>query len=208
LSERYEQLPPAGEADYRFIGGELPILAMAPHATAYWHEGEFQECDSFTGSMCALLNRTCGCHAMLSNYCCVADPCWYLQTPMRRAFTDVVTAGQIGLVVMLLGSSWHEAPGLQVTGYGPVASVYEDYVNRFKLKLGALEPVATEAAGDYQVRPLVGFAAEKLAVPVIVVKMHKRYRMPRLQPELHMQLIKLLNDFISEAGVELARSRG
>ena len=30
---------------------------------------------------------------------------------------------------------------------------------------------------------MVRFAAEDLNVPVITVKMHKRYRMPRLQPE-------------------------
>lgn len=208
LSERYETLPPAGEPDFKFIGGELPVLAMAPHATAYWREGEFQEAETFTGSMSALLNRTAGCHALLSYYCCVADPCWYLQTPMRRAFTDVVKAGQIGLVFMLLGSSWHEAPGLQITCQGPNPQVCQDYVNRLKLKLSALEPVATEASIDYQVRPLVRFAAEELQVPVMIVRMHKRYRMPRLQFDAFMQLMTLLGEFISETGIELVRSRG
>ena len=206
LSERYEQLPPAGEPDYKFIGGQLPVLAISPHATAYWREGEFQEADAFTGSMAAILNRSAGCHAMLSHYCCVADPCWYLETPMRRAFADIVKAGQIGLVVMLLGSSWHETPGLQVSCYGPAPVVCEDYVSRLKLKLGALEPVATEGALDYQFRPLVRFAAEELNVPVMVVKMHKRYRMPRLQLELFLQITKLLNEFVSETGSELARN--
>jgi hypothetical protein len=206
LSERYEQLPQAGEPDYKFIGGELPVLALAPHATAYWREGEFQEADSFTGSIAALLNRTSGCHAMLSHYCSVADPCWYLETPMRRAFTDIVRAGQIGLVLLLLGTSWHEAPGLQASCYGPNAGVCDDYINRIRLKLGALEPVATEGPLDYQFRPLVQFAAEELNVPVMVVKMHKRYRMPRLQLESFLRVINLLNEFVCETGSELARN--
>lgn len=208
LSERYEQLPPAGEPDFKFIGGELPILTVAPHATAYWREGEFQEAETFTGSMSALLHRTSGCHALLTTYCCVADPCFYLQTPMRRAFSDVVKAGQIGLVVMLLGTSWHEAPGLQITCHGPNDQTCEDYVNRLKQKLGPLEQVATGGSIDYQVSPLVRFAAEELNVPVMVVRMHKRYRMPRLQLDNYMQLMNLLSDFISETGIELARSRG
>jgi hypothetical protein len=127
---------------------------------------------------------------------------------MRRAFTDIVKAGEIGLVIMLLGSTWHEAPGLQIACYGPKQSVCDDYVARLKLKLSVLEPVATEGMIDYNVRPLIGFASEELAVPIMVIKMHKRYRMPRLQPELYLQLIGLINEFVSETGVELIRSRG
>jgi len=207
LSERYEQFPPAGEPDYKFIGGELPVLVMAPHATAYWREGEFYEVDSFTGSMAALLNRMSGCHALISHYCCVADPCWYMQTPMRRAFSDIVKAGQIGLVVILLGSSWHEGPGLHITSYGPAADVCENYATRLKMKLSSLEPVATEALADYHVRPILHYTAEELSCPVIVVRMHKRYRMPKLQLEQFMHLVRRLNDFVSEAGIELVRSR-
>ena len=126
LSERYEQMPYAAEADYKFIGGELPVLVLAPHATAYWREGEFLEADSFTGSMAALLNRTAGCHSMLSSYCCVADPCCYLNTPMRRAFADIVNKVRSAWS-FVLGTSRHEAPDLQI----PVWTVNrhrDDYV--------------------------------------------------------------------------------
>lgn len=206
LSERYEQLPPPGEPDYRFIGGENPVLVMAPHATAYWREGEFQEGDSYTGSMAAVLNRMSGCHSLLTNYCCVADPCYYLETPLRRAFADVVKAGQIGLVVLLLGAPWHEAPGLQVSSYGPSPDVCDDYTNRLKHKLSAIEPVLAESA-EHQYFPLVRFAAEELGVPTMVVRMHKRYRMPRLQSELFSQVVGALNEFLTETGLELARSQ-
>ena len=119
-------------------------LSVANYRFWSWHHmrrltGEkvsSEEADSYTGSMSNLLHRTAGCYAMLSHYCCVADPCWYLETPMRRAFTDVVKAGQIGLVVLLLGSSWHEAPGLQIGCYGPSENTCQDYVNRLKQKLG------------------------------------------------------------------------
>ena len=206
LSERYEQFPPAGEPDFKFLGGEIPVLTIAPHATAYWREGEFQEADSYTGSMAAVLNRVSGCHSLLSYYCCVADPCWYLETPMRRAFGDIVKAGQIGLVIVLLGSSWHEAPGFQISSHGPAKDICDDYANRLKTKLSAIEPTIIEGP-NHQVLPLVRFSAAELGVPTIVVKMHKRYRMPRLQAPLFSKAVGSLKEFIFETGLELCRSR-
>jgi hypothetical protein len=205
LAERYEQFPPAGEPDYRFLGGNLPVLVVAPHATAFWHEGEFQEADAFTGSMAALLNRMSNCHSLISNYCCAADPCWYLETPMRRAFADIVKSGRIGLVLFLLGSSWHEAPGLQLSCYGPSPLQNADYANRLKNKLSVLEHVSTETS-DFQVKPLVRFSAEELGVPTMVLKMHKRYRMPRLQLETFGQIVHFLREYLEETGIELERS--
>lgn len=206
IAERYEQFPSAGEPDYQFVGGDLPVLVMAPHATAYWREGEFQEPDSYTGSLATLLHRTSGCHALTTNYCCVADPCFYLETPFRRALADIVKTGQVGLVVMLVGASWHQAPGLQLFTAGPNQSVNDDYLNRLRLSLSSLEPVATDSF-DYSQRPIVDFISEELAVPLVVVKMHKRYRMPRLQPDGFRRIAELLDEFINEAGTELLKDR-
>jgi len=203
LSERYEQFPPAGEPDYKFIGGDLPILVVAPHATAFWREGEFQEAEAFSGSMASLLSRMSGCYSLFTNFCCAADPCSYLETPFRRAFADVVKAGQVGFVLFLLGSSWHESPGLRLHAHDPE----DDLVNRLRLKLIELEPVSTHG-----IDPLVGnlhrFTVEELGVPAITLKMHKRYRMPRLQPQPFDQLMSAVKDFLLEVGTEMARSNG
>lgn len=206
LAERYEQFPAAGEPDYQFVGGDLPVLALAPHATAYWREGEFQEPDTFTGSIATSLHRSAGCHSLTTNYCCVADPCFYLETPYRRALADVVKTGQVGLVVMLVGAAWHQAPGIQLHAAGPNPSVNADYINRLKNKLSVLEPVATESYDPLQ-QPIIDFISEELAVPVIAVKLHKRYRMPRLQAEGFSRVAEILDEFITEAGNELLRSR-
>jgi len=205
LSERYEQFPPPGEPDYRFLGGQVPILLLAPHATAFWREGEFQEGDAFTGSMAALLHRLSDCHALFSNYCCAADPCWYLETPMRRAFMDVVKTGQIGLVFLLLGASWHEAPGLQLSCTGPSLEKCADYSTRLKNRLSALDTVSEDST-DFRLEPLVRFCAEELSVPIITLKLHKRYRMPRLQRKTFAQIVSCLREFIDEAGLELKES--
>ncbi len=206
LSERYEQMPPAGEPDYKFLGGSLPVLVVAPHATAYWREGEFKGQDSFTGSLASICNRLALCHSMLTTYCCAADPCWYLETPFRRALTDIVKAGKVGLVVMILGSNWEEAPGLQVSTYGPTEEACYPYINLLTERLSKLEPVVP-GSFDHPVRPLALFIAEVLGIPTIIVRLHKRYRMPRLQPQPFSAVATLLSEFVSETGVELARSQ-
>jgi Nucleoside 2-deoxyribosyltransferase like len=201
LAERYEQLPPSGEPDYQFVGGDMPVMLVAPHATAFWRDGEFQEADAFTGTIAALLSRTCRSHAFYSNYCCVADPCLYLETPFRRAFADIVRTGQIGLVIFLVGSPWHETPGLRI--YADDRS--EDFASRLRLKLMAVEPVSKVGLED-NLGKLHRFASEELGVQAITLKMHKRYRMPRLQPETFMELTGALQEFVIEVGSELSRS--
>ncbi|CAM6001769.1 unnamed protein product [Sphagnum balticum] len=124
---------------------------------------------------------------------------------MRRAFADIVKSGRIGLVLFLLGASWHEAPGLQLSSYGPSPHHNADYASRLKNKLSALEHVSTETS-DFQVKPLVRFSAEEMGLPTMVLKMHKRYRMPRLQLETFGQIVHFLREYLEETGSELERS--
>ncbi len=202
-SERYEQLPPPGAADYQFFGGELPILVMAPHATAFFREAEFHDADSFTGSMADLLHRQVNCHSLMSTYCCVADPCFYLDTPMLRALSDIAKAGRIALLVILLGLSGREPTGLHVSAAGPDPASCEELAARLRLRLSSLEPVGSECS---EIEPLMRFAACELQLPVLVIRMHKRYRMPRLQPEPFEQIVELMQEFLKETGQEFLRS--
>lgn len=203
LAERYEELPHAGEPDYKFIGGELPMLVIAPHATAFFRDGEFQEADAFTGSMAAMLNRMSGCHALTTNYCCVADPMSYLETPFCRALADVVKAGQIGFVLVLLGSPWHQLPGLQIQGEDEKT---KDYIDQLRLELLPLDQ-ASATEFDPRLGHLPRFLSEELNAPTLVLRMHKRYRMPRLQPALFWNLLEAINKFLVQTGTELVRGK-
>jgi nucleoside 2-deoxyribosyltransferase len=207
LAEHYEQLPMNGEPDYQFLGGDLPVLVMAPHATAYFDEGEFQEPEMFTGCMTASLHRNWRSHALLSYYCSVANPVAHVQTPMMRGLGEIAKAGQVGMIIVLSGAPRHESPGLAVEAAGPLGSAYEDYASRLRLKLSALEPVAA-TQGDAHMSPLMQFAAQTLNLPIMVLRTHRRYRMPRLQPEPFEQMLDLIGEFINEVGVELLRNRG
>jgi hypothetical protein len=207
LSEHYEQFPPGGELDYNFLGGDLPVLVVSPHATAFFNDGEFQEPEAFTGCMAAGLHRVHRCHSLLSYYCSPADPIGHLRTPMIRAIGDISKAGQVGMLLVILGSPWHESPGLQVQAAGPVGGPQEDYASRLRLKLAALEPVA-ESRHDPEAQTLLRFTTQILKMPTLVLRTHRRYRMPRLQPEPFEQMMALVGEFVREVGVELQRSRG
>lgn len=205
LSNRYEEFPRSGEPDYQFFGGDLPILVVAPHATAHFREGEFQEADAFTGSIAGLLNRTARNHSLISSYCLAADPYWHLQTPLRKAFASIVAAGKIRLVIFLLGAPWQHTPGIQVRAWGPEASSFDDYGSALKYKLSSLEPVADDQSEQYAA-PLLKFAAGDLKISSIELRLHKHYRMPRLEPQLFRRLINLLSDYIVQTGADLSRS--
>lgn len=208
LSERYEQFPPHGEPDYKFMGGDLPVLIISPHATAYWHEGEFREEDSFTGSLSSVINKASGAHAMISNYCAVADPCWYLETPFRRAVTDVVKTGKVGMVFIILGSNRREGPGIELSYHGPAQAQSNcvGYYSMLKNKLSSFEAVH-ESVFDLPVKPLTSFLSEELQTPTVVLRLSKRYRMPRLQPELFSRLADALSEFAYNAGEDLLRGQ-
>lgn len=206
LSDHYEQFPPHGEPDYQFLGGDLPVLVLSPHSTAHFNEAMFQEPEAFTGCMAAGLHRLVRCHSLLSYFCSPFDPVGHVKTPMVHAIADVVKTGQVGLIVCLLGSPWHESPGLVVQACGPEGGPQEEYASHLRLKLSALEPVAT-STHDKAVEVLGRFTSEALKVPMLLVRTHRRYRMPRLQPEPFEDVMALIAEFIAETGADLLRSR-
>lgn len=202
LSERYEEYPPSGESDFVFTGGILPVLLMAPRATSYFREGEFIEPDVFTGSMCATIQKYSRSHSLISSYCVVADPMRYTDTPLIRTVSEAARAGQVGCVIMLLGLGRHESPGLQIEYNNAETACDCKNANRLKDKLSQLDTVSLTNISE-DLRPFANYLDEVLSVPLVVIKTHRRYRMPRLQPELFLFLIKLVSEFAREVGIGL-----
>ncbi|MBY0550680.1 MAG: nucleoside 2-deoxyribosyltransferase [Candidatus Obscuribacterales bacterium] len=202
LQERSEQFPSGGEGDYQFFGGEMPILVFAPHATSYFREGDFKEADAYTGSLAASVNRTSLAHALVSSYCMAADPCCYTETPMIRTLAEVVKTGQIGLVVAVVGAAWHESHAFTIETYGTEGSTYATLLRE---RLSELDEVGTSRDSD-DVRVLQRFITEQLSVPSIVLRVNRRFRMPKLQPEAFLALNAALSRFVRECGWEMLRS--
>ncbi len=205
LSSRYEQYPPAGEQDYQFLGGDLPVLVLAPHASTHFRDGEFLEPDFFTGAIAAAVHRLARCHSAVSTYCSPADPCFYLQTPLVRAVADIIKSGQVGLVMIVLGLNWHEASSVVLEPMGCDGFDSPDILGRLKQKLAPLGQVDIREP-EADVKTLMNFISQTLSVPTITMRVHRRFRMPRLQPESFMQMNDALSQFLGETGTELLRS--
>lgn len=200
LADRYEQYPPAGEPDYQFFGGEVPVLICTPHSTGYFRDGEFLEPDIFTGALAASVNRSARCHSLIGSYCMAADPCKFLQTPMIRAMCDVIKAGQIQMAIILAGMNWHEANSFTIEADASAT----DLVARLKQKLSPLGDVVVREHTD--LAELQRFIGESFSIPSLMLRAHRRFRMPRLQPEAFMAFHNALSDFVHETGVEYLRS--
>lgn len=205
LQEKYEDYPPAGEPDYQFFGGELPTLVLAPHASTYFRDGQFLEPDLFTGAMASCLHRLSRSHAQVSTYCSAADPCYYLETPYTRAVAEVVKSGQIGFVLIVLGLAWHETAGIILEPAGPDTSDIHEHLAHLQTKLAPFEQVLVREPED-DVRLLQNFLSQNLNVPSITIRAHRRFRMPRLQPETFLHLTGKLAEYLNEIGTELKRS--
>ncbi len=205
LSGRYEEYPPAGQQDYQFFGGDLPVLTLAPHATAYFRDGEFLEPEVFTGAFASSLHRMSRCHAAISTYCSPADPCTYLETPYVRAVADIIKSGKIGLVLIVLGLNWHESSAVVLEQMGPDVNQIQEISSHLRMKISPIDQVIVRDP-DNDVKAMMRFISQTLSVPVMTMRVHRRFRMPRLQPQTFVQLSDAVSQFIKETGTELLRS--
>lgn len=205
LQEKYEDYPPAGEPDYQFFGGDLPTLVLAPHASTYFRDGQFLEPDLFTGAIASSLHRVARSHAAVSTYCQPADPCYYLETPFVRAVAEIVKSGQIGFILIIKGLAWHETSGIILEPSGPEGSDIHEQCTHLRLKLAPFEQVV-QREPEEDVSLLQNFISQTLNVPSITMRVHRRFRMPRLQPEAFMLLNGKVAEFLAEIGTELKRS--
>lgn len=204
LSEKYEDYPPSGEPDFQFFGGDFPTMVLAPHASTYFRDGQFMEPDVFTGAIASSLHRLARSHALISTYCSPADPCYYLETPYTRNLAETIKTGQIGFVLIVLGLAWHENAGIVLEPAGPEGSDVHDMCTRLRLRLAPFEQVV-QREPEEDVSLLQKFLAQTLNVPSIVMRVHRRFRMPRLQPDAFLHLNTRVADFLNETGVELKR---
>lgn len=204
LQEKYEDYPPSGEPDYQFFGGDNPTLVLAPHASTYFRDGQFLEPDFFTGAIASSLHRLARSHATISTYCAAADPCYYLETPYARGVAEVIKSGQVGFVLIVLGLPWHETAGIVLEPAGPDGSDIQDLCGRLRMRLSPFEQVV-QREPEEDVRMLQNFIAQTMNVPSIVMRVHRRFRMPRLQPQAFLHLNTSVAEFLKEIGTEFRR---
>ena len=205
LKRRSEQYPPESELDFEYYGGIMPVLVLAPHATSYFLSGNLYSSESYTGTVAALLHKLTGCHALISSYCIAADPFYYLTSPYVQFLTQLIKKIDIKFVLMLHGiEDWNNPNEIILTSWNNNSLINKtEYlnllisllkVNHFK-EIG-FDSISSIIKNDTNNKTLSHFLFEDLNIPTLSIGIHKRYRLPKLQPSLYLNLQQVLAQFL------------
>ena len=206
IKKKSEQYPPPGENDFEYYGGDMPILVIAPHATHYFHDGNLHESESYTGTLAALLHKLTGCHAIISKHCIVADPVYYLSSPFAHFLSSLISKSRFKLVIALHGiEEWNSANDLIITSWNKSSLIDKaEYLNLLinLLKIKEFKDIGFDTIDLMQseAKTINHLLFEDLNVPMIRLEIHRRYRLPQLQPSLYKSLYTSLGQFLMIIG--------
>ena len=217
LKKKSEQYPPEGELDFEYYGGTLPVLVIAPHATSYFQEGNLYPGESYTGSMAVLLHKLSGCHSLITSYCALADPVYYLNSPFVNFLCQLTKKISLKLVLVLHGPEWSSARstnGLIISSWNNSSLINKtEYLHLLisMLKIKDFKEIGFDTCHPelFSFSPSISndkktinhLLFEDLTLPTIKLDIHKRYRVPQLQPTLYSNLYTALAQFLMLVGV-------
>ena len=202
LKRKAEQYPSPGEHDFDYYGGNAPVLILAPHATSYFRDGSLCRAESYTGTLAVLLHKLTGCHSLISSYCVAADPVFYLNSPYVKFVTQLVKKADLKLVVLLHGlEEWESQTDIVLNSWNSRSLINKaEYLNLLMslLKVKEFKEISfdSNSSQSSQLKTIGDFLFEDLSLPTIRLDVHKRYRVPKLHPELYLNLQTALAQFL------------
>ncbi|KAF0238047.1 MAG: hypothetical protein FD167_4433 [bacterium] len=198
LKKRSEQYPSDGELDFEYYGGTLPILLLAPRATSYFADGNLYPSESYTGTIASLLHKLTGCHALITSYCVASDPVYSLTAPYVTFLNQLIKKTDIKLVLVLHGiEEWKNPNEIILTSWNKSSLIDKaEYLNLLisLLKVKGFKDIGFDS-GDFiekDSKTISHLLFEDLNIPTIRLEIHKRYRLPKLQPTLYLNLQTVL----------------
>lgn len=206
LKKHSEQYPLEGEHDFEYYGGSLPVLVLAPHATSFFNGGNLYSPETYTGSLAVLLHKLTGCHSLISSYCVAADPVYYLSSPYIQFLTQLLKKIDIKLVVALHGiEDWNNPNALVLTSWNNSSLINKaEYLNLLvsMLKIKNVKEIGYDSPDiiSNNLKSLNHLLFEDFQIPTIRAEIHKRYRLPKLQPSLYSDLYTALAQFLMLVG--------
>ena len=206
LKRKSEQYPPEGELDFEYYGGNLPVLILAPHATSFFREGNLYTQESYTGTLAVLLHKLTQCHSLITSYCVLADPVYYLNSPFVNFLSQLIKKIDIKLVLVLHGTTWNNPNELILTSWNKSSLINKtEYLNLLisMLKVKNFKNIGYDSPGltSSQTKTIHHLLFQDFNLPTIMLEIHKRYRMPKLQQTLYSNLYTALAQFLMLVGV-------
>ena len=202
IKKTSEQYPPSGEADFEYYGGTIPVLIIAPHSTSYFRDGNLFSSESYTGTLAVLLHKLTGAHALISSYCMVADPVYYLMSPQTNFLNQIFSKMQFKFALVLRGiEDWNNENDLILTSWNKSSLINKaEYLNLLinMLKIKNFKEIGFDIPDITSInkKSMSHLLFEDFSIPTVRMDIHKRYRLPQLQPTLYTNLYTVLNHFI------------
>lgn len=203
LQEKAYKLPASnGSDDQIYIGGNLPILVTAPHATAHVRMGKLKRQEFYTGAIAALLHNTTGCHVLYTNSLSETDPNYYDNSPFKSKLSEIIGGSRIKFLIDLHGTG----PGRSADifpGTGKAREFLLGNDHYFDALLSSSESFAISIGGE-DVFPaarqmtVTKYAARKLGVPSMQLEIVRELRKPESARGDFERLIGFMKEFITQ----------
>lgn len=208
INKKSEQYPPEGRQDYEYYGGGIPVLVLAPHSTSYFKEGTLYSHESYTGTYSVLLHKLANCHSLITSYCTAADPLYYFNSPYVVFLSQLLKKINFKLVLILSGiEDWSDPHSLIIKSYNNSSLINRnDYLNLLTsmLSVRGFKDIGFDSGDlkDSGKKTLDNLIFEDLQIPTLRIEVHRRYRLPQMQPSLFNDLSTLLAQFAMLIGMK------
>ncbi len=100
---KYRTPPGAGERDFRYTQGKIPVLISAPHGAAHFRDGRTKEEDEYTAGLSRLIGEQTGAHVLYTYRQSDVDSNWYPNTLYKQTLKTVIERSGINFVIDLHG---------------------------------------------------------------------------------------------------------
>ncbi|MEA4908345.1 MAG: hypothetical protein GYA17_19120 [Chloroflexi bacterium] len=184
----YRTPAPAGEAEFDFSAGRVPVLLSAPHGAAHTRNGRLKEEDEFTAGMARLVAELTGAHALFARYMSHTDPNYYPGVAYKRDLQTWAQKAPFGFVIDLHGAGERHkfgvALGTMLGGqscpgyYTTVVDTLQAYGYREQahgLDRLDIDNIFTGGGGLRQ-ETVTRFCWQKLNIPAIQLEFHPSLR--------------------------------
>jgi hypothetical protein len=104
----------AGEGEFRYLLGVLPVLVSAPHAALHTRNHKPKEEDEFTGGIAQLVAEMSGAHVLYARRKSNTDPNYYPNIPYKHTLAKIVQLNRIAFVMDMHGAAADRSYGLEL----------------------------------------------------------------------------------------------
>jgi hypothetical protein len=101
----YRTAPPAGELEYTFMPGRLPVLISAPHGAAHTRNGKIKVADEYTAGFARLVAERTGAGVLYTHHQSSTDPNYYRHAPYKEYLERLIKTTDVRFVLDIHGAS-------------------------------------------------------------------------------------------------------